>query len=101
MTESVGNYVKHTFNPLFIEAYTLINPYSSSRLLFNLFHRSLPEKARRYGINLSELMRKAIEEEIRKKEVEWALNVMEEISEKARLDGSSNELIRESRAWRS
>ena len=38
--------------------------------------RSLVEKARRYGINLSELMRKAIDEEIRKKEVEWALNVM-------------------------
>lgn len=38
--------------------------------------RSLVEKTRRYGINLSELMRKAVEEEVRKKEVEWALNVM-------------------------
>ena len=28
--------------------------------------RSLMEKARKYGINLSELMRKAIEEEVRK-----------------------------------
>jgi post-segregation antitoxin (ccd killing protein) len=63
--------------------------------------RSLVEKTRRYGINLSELMRKAVEEEVRKKEVEWALNVMEEISRKARLDRPSNELIRESRAWRS
>jgi post-segregation antitoxin (ccd killing protein) len=62
--------------------------------------RSLVEKARRYGINLSELMRKAIEEEIRKKEVEWALNVMEEISKKARLDRPSNELIREFRESR-
>jgi post-segregation antitoxin (ccd killing protein) len=62
--------------------------------------RSLVEKARRYGINLSELMRKAIEEEVRKKEVEWALNVMEEISKKARLDRPSNELIREFRESR-
>ena len=62
--------------------------------------RSLVEKARRYGINLSELMRKAVEEEVRKKEVEWALNVMEEISKKARLDRPSNELIREFRESR-
>jgi post-segregation antitoxin (ccd killing protein) len=55
------------------------------------------EKARKYGINLSELMRKAIEEEVRKREIEWALTVMEEISDKARLDKPSNQLIREFR----
>lgn len=59
--------------------------------------RSLMEKARKYGINLSELMRKAIEEEVRKREIEWALTVMEEISDKARLDKPSNQLIREFR----
>ncbi|MGY0287483.1 MAG: type II toxin-antitoxin system CcdA family antitoxin [Candidatus Methanodesulfokora washburnensis] len=59
--------------------------------------RSLMEKARKYGINLSELMRKAIEEEVRKREIEWALTIMEEISDKARLDKPSNQLIREFR----
>jgi post-segregation antitoxin (ccd killing protein) len=59
--------------------------------------RSLVEKARKYGINLSELTRKAIEEEARKREIEWALTVMEEISDKARLDKPSNQLIREFR----
>ncbi|RSN75781.1 type II toxin-antitoxin system CcdA family antitoxin [Candidatus Methanodesulfokora washburnensis] len=59
--------------------------------------RSLVEKARKYGINLSELMRKAIEEEARKREIEWALTIMEEISDKARLDKPSNQLIGEFR----
>ncbi|MGC8932283.1 MAG: type II toxin-antitoxin system CcdA family antitoxin [Candidatus Methanodesulfokora sp.] len=59
--------------------------------------RSLVEKARKYGINLSELMRKAIEDEVRKREIEWALTVMDEISSKAKLDKPSKELIREFR----
>lgn len=59
--------------------------------------RSLVEKARKYGINLSELMRRAIEDEVRKKEVEWALTVMDEISSRAKLDRPSKELIREFR----
>ncbi len=59
--------------------------------------RSLVEKARKYGVNLSELMRRAIEEEVRRREIEWSLVVMEEISSKAKLDKRSNELIREFR----
>ncbi len=59
--------------------------------------RSLVEKARKYGVNLSELMRRAIEEEVRRREIEWSLVVMEEISSKEKLDKRSNELIREFR----
>lgn len=59
--------------------------------------RSLVEKARRYGINLSELIRKAVEDEVRRKEVEWVLAVMDEISSKAKLDKPSKEVIREFR----
>jgi len=62
--------------------------------------RSLVEKARKYGVNLSELMRRAIEEEVRRREIEWSLVVMEEISSKAKLDKRSNELIREFRDLR-
>jgi post-segregation antitoxin (ccd killing protein) len=59
--------------------------------------RSLVEKAKKYGVNLSEVMRRSLEEEVRKREVEWALSVMEEISRKAKLDRESKELIREYR----
>ncbi len=59
--------------------------------------RSLVEKAKKYGVNLSEVMRRALEKEVRKREVEWALSVMEEISRKAKLDRESKELIREYR----
>jgi post-segregation antitoxin (ccd killing protein) len=59
--------------------------------------RSLVEKAKKYGVNLSEVMRRALEKGVRKREVEWALSVMEEISRKAKLDRESKELIREYR----
>lgn len=62
--------------------------------------KSLLEKARRYGINLSYIMRKAIEDEVRRKEMEWALSVMEDILRKARSDKPSEELIRKFRESR-
>ncbi len=59
--------------------------------------RELLEKARRYGVNVSEVLRRALEEEVRRREVEWSLKVMEEFSAKAKLDRPSSELIRELR----
>jgi len=59
--------------------------------------RSLLEKARRYGVNVSEVLRRALEEEVRRKEVEWALRVMDEISQKLELDVEAKDLIRKFR----
>lgn len=59
--------------------------------------RSLVERARRYRINLSEVLRRALEAEVRRREVEWALTVMEDISSKAKLTEPSKDLIREFR----
>lgn len=55
------------------------------------------EKAKEYGLNISETLRKALEEEVRKKEIEWAIAKMEEISKKAKLDKEAKNLIREFR----
>jgi len=59
--------------------------------------RSLLEKARKYGVNVSEVLRRALEEEVRRKEVEWALRVMDEISQKLELDVEAKDLIRKFR----
>ena len=55
------------------------------------------EKAKEYGLNISETLRKALEEEVRKKEIEWVIAKMEEISKKAKLDKEAKNLIREFR----
>lgn len=55
------------------------------------------EKARRYGINVSKVLREALEEEVRKREVEWALKTMDEISQKIELDVEARDLIRKFR----
>lgn len=62
--------------------------------------RSLLEKARMYGINVSEVLRRALEEEVRRREVEWALRVMEDISRKAELEIESKYLIKRFRRGR-
>jgi len=59
--------------------------------------KQVVEKAREYGLNISEILRKALEEEVRKKEIEWAIAKMEEISKKAKLDKEAKNLIREFR----
>jgi len=59
--------------------------------------RSLLEKARKYGVNVSEVLRRALEEEVRRKEVEWALRVMDEISQELELDVEAKDLIRKFR----
>jgi post-segregation antitoxin (ccd killing protein) len=59
--------------------------------------RSLLEKARKLGINVSEVLRRALEEEVRKRKVEWALKVMNEISQRIELDVEARDLIRKFR----
>jgi len=58
--------------------------------------RSLLEKARKLGINVSEVLRRALEEEVRKRKVE-ALKVMDEISQRIELDVEARDLIRKFR----
>ncbi|MFZ8849147.1 MAG: type II toxin-antitoxin system CcdA family antitoxin [Thermoproteota archaeon] len=59
--------------------------------------KEIVEKAKEYGLNISETLRKALEEEVRKKEIEWAIAKMEEISNKAKLEKEAKDLIREFR----
>jgi post-segregation antitoxin (ccd killing protein) len=59
--------------------------------------KSLLEKARRLGINVSEVLRRALEEEVRKREAEWAVRVMDEISQRIELDVEAKDLIRKFR----
>ena len=55
------------------------------------------EKARKLGINVSEVLRRALEEEVRKREAEWAVRVMDEISQRIELDAEAKDLIRKLR----
>jgi len=55
------------------------------------------EKARKLGINVSEVLRRALEEEVRKREAEWAVKVMDEISQRIELDVEAKDLIRKFR----
>lgn len=43
--------------------------------------RSILEKARRYGINVSEFLRKALEEEVRRRELEELAKLAEVVAE--------------------
>jgi antitoxin CcdA len=57
--------------------------------------KEIVEKAKEYGLNISETLRKALEEEVRK--IEWVIAKMEEISKKAKLEKEAKDLIREFR----
>jgi post-segregation antitoxin (ccd killing protein) len=59
--------------------------------------KEIVEKAKEYGLNISETLRKALEEEVRKKEIEWAIAKMEGISKKAKLEKEAKDLIRKFR----
>lgn len=59
--------------------------------------REVWEKARKHRVNISEVIRRALEDEVRKREVEWALRVMEDIAGRARLDKPAWQVIREYR----
>ena len=63
-----------------------------------------PEGAEKRGktragarINVSEVLRRALEEEVRKREVEWAVRVMDEISQRIELDVEAKDLVRKFR----
>jgi post-segregation antitoxin (ccd killing protein) len=62
--------------------------------------RELLEKARRYNVNVSQVLRRALEEEVRRRELEWAVSVMDDISRRAKLEKPSDEVIREFRESR-
>ncbi|MEM2275021.1 MAG: hypothetical protein QXD46_06625 [Thermofilum sp.] len=59
--------------------------------------REVWEKAKRCGISVSEVVRRALEREVRRREVEWAVNVMDDIARRAQLDKPSWQIIREHR----
>ncbi|MEM3974477.1 MAG: hypothetical protein QW320_08935 [Ignisphaera sp.] len=44
---------------------------------------------------MSEVVRRALEREVRRREVDWAVNVMDDIAGRARLDKPSWQVIRE------
>jgi len=63
--------------------------------------RELKERMDRFKyINWSDVIRKAIEERVREEEVKRALEVMEEISRKAKAKKPSAEVVREFRDYR-
>lgn len=63
--------------------------------------RELKERMDRFShVNWSEVVRRALEERVRKEEARWAARVMEEISRKARPSRPLAELIREFRGRR-
>lgn len=59
--------------------------------------RELWVKAKKPGVNVSEVTRRALEEEVRRKELELVLGVIDDIAERARLEKPSWQLIRELR----
>lgn len=59
--------------------------------------REVWEKVKKYKINVSEVVRRALEEEVRRKEIEWVTRVMEDISGRAELEKPSWQIIRENR----
>ncbi len=59
--------------------------------------RDLWEKAKRMGINISEVIREALERKVREEELKWAVKVMDEISGRISLDEDSYRIIRRER----
>jgi len=55
--------------------------------------KELLEKAKEYGINVSEVLRRALEEEVRKREEEEARKAAEELAKKLRARGITVEDI--------
>ena len=62
--------------------------------------RELLEKARRYNVNVSQVLRRALEDEVRRKELECAVSVMDDFSRRTKLEKPSDEVIREFRESR-
>jgi post-segregation antitoxin (ccd killing protein) len=61
--------------------------------------KELLEKARKYGINVSKTLRNALEEEVKRKEIEETKRLFEEASKELSKIGS-NEIVSEIRKMR-
>jgi len=59
--------------------------------------KELWKKAKEYGINISEVIREALERRVKEEETKWAIRVMEELSSKAVLEEESSKIIRRER----
>jgi len=56
--------------------------------------RSVWEKLKRYNVNVSDVIRKAVEDRVREEEIKWALSVMDDVFNRARLRRPSSDIIR-------
>ncbi|MCY0883778.1 MAG: type II toxin-antitoxin system CcdA family antitoxin [Acidianus infernus] len=61
--------------------------------------REILEKAREYNINISEVLRKALEEEVRKREEEKARELLD-LASKEVAKINTDEVVEELRKWR-
>ncbi|WP_155863413.1 type II toxin-antitoxin system CcdA family antitoxin [Acidianus infernus] len=61
--------------------------------------REILEKAREYNINVSEVLRKALEEEVRKREEEKARELLD-LASKEVAKINTDEVVEELRKWR-
>jgi|GEM_PF-537263 Post-segregation antitoxin CcdA. len=77
--------------------YMISSKYMSYITVSTKVKKQIVDKAKEYGINISETLRSALEKEVRKKEIEWAIATMEEISKKTRLQKEAKVAIREFR----
>ena len=59
--------------------------------------RDLWERAKRLGINISEVIKEALERRVREEEIKWAIEVMGDISNRISLEEDSSKIIRRER----
>ncbi len=59
--------------------------------------KELWKKAKEYGINISEVLREALERRVREEEMKWTIRVMDELSDKVILEEESSKIIRRER----
>ncbi len=59
--------------------------------------RDLWERAKRLGINISKVIVEALERRVREEEIKWAVEVMENMSNRISLEEDSSEIIRRER----
>ncbi len=60
--------------------------------------RDLWERAKRLGINISKVIVEALERRVREEETKWAVEVMENMSNRISLEEDSSEIIRRERS---
>ncbi len=59
--------------------------------------RDLWERAKRLGINISKVIVEALERRVREEETKWAVEVMENMSNRISLEEESSKIIRRER----